>query len=111
LFTVARRRVVDHHRRNGRQQTSLPLDRVADSAGVVDVAAEATSRVSAAQAIELLTRNPTNDQAEVIRLRVVGDLSMEQTALVMGRSAGSVRVLQHRAVQRLAKISQEVVTK
>ncbi|HUZ11142.1 MAG TPA: sigma-70 family RNA polymerase sigma factor [Acidimicrobiales bacterium] len=111
LFTVARRRVADHYRRNGRRPDLVTLDSVADPAGGSDPATEATAAVSAGQAIELLARSLTKDQAEVVLLRVVADLSVEQVAGIMGRSAGSVRALQHRALQRLARISPEVVTK
>jgi RNA polymerase sigma-70 factor (ECF subfamily) len=42
-------------------------------------------------------------QAEVVLLRVVGDLSVEDVAEVVGRRPGAVRALQHRALQRLAR--------
>jgi RNA polymerase sigma-70 factor, ECF subfamily len=47
---------------------------------------------------ELLPR----DQAEVVLLRVLGDLDADQVAEIMGRSANWVRVTQHRALRRLA---------
>ena len=111
LFTVARRRVADHYRRDSRRPTLVALDTVADLPGTSDPAGESTATLSAEEAIEVLVRALPKDQAEVILLRVVADLSVEQTAKIMGRSAGSVRVLQHRALARLAKISDEVVTK
>jgi RNA polymerase sigma-70 factor (ECF subfamily) len=48
------------------------------------------------------------DYRNVLILRFLSDLSPEDTALAMGRSAGAVRVLQHRALialrARLEKI-------
>ena len=43
------------------------------------------------------------DQAEVVLLRVVGGLSAEETGEVMGKKPGTIRVLQHRALDRLAR--------
>lgn len=52
------------------------------------------------------------DQAEVVLLRVVAGLSVEQVAKILGKSAGSVRVAQHRALRRLAAIwEQKPVTR
>ena len=42
------------------------------------------------------------DQAEIVLLRVVGGLPMEDVAAITGRRPGTVRVLQHRALKRLA---------
>ncbi len=51
------------------------------------------------------------DQAEVVLLRVLGDLSVREVGEIMGKRPGSVRVLQHRALKRLAlQVSREVVT-
>lgn len=111
LFTVARRRVADHYRRSSRRPDLVALESVPDPAGGSDPAAEAIATVSADRAIELLVGSLTKDQAEVVLLRVVADLSVERTAAIMGRSVGSVRTLQHRALQRLARIPDEVVTK
>lgn len=41
------------------------------------------------------------DQAEVIFLRVLAELDVEDVAAVLGKTPGAVRVLQHRALRRL----------
>jgi RNA polymerase sigma-70 factor (ECF subfamily) len=41
-------------------------------------------------------------QAEVVLLRVLAGFSAEDVAEMTGRSPGAVRVLQHRALRRLA---------
>ncbi len=68
-----------------------------------DLETAVVSDLSVQEAIELLVRSLPETQAEVILLRVVGDLSVEEVAEVLGRSRTLVRVLQHRALQRLAK--------
>lgn len=103
LFCIARRRVADHYRARARRPQLVPLDEVTHhvSADAADVALEA---LSTDEAIEALVRDLPADQAEVVLLRVVAGLSVDQVSKVLGRSAGSVRVVQHRALRRLSKI-------
>jgi len=46
----------------------------------------------------------SSDQAEVVILRVIGDLGVDEVATIMGKRRGTVRVLQHRALRRLAQV-------
>jgi RNA polymerase sigma-70 factor, ECF subfamily len=59
-------------------------------------------RLTAQGAVETLVAELTPDQAEAVRLRVVGGLSVSETARIMDREPGTVRVLCHRALRRLA---------
>lgn len=111
LFTLARRRTVDHYRRSGRQPTIVHLGEAHDPADGTDLETAVVTDLSAQEAIETLVNGLPRTQAEVILLRVVGDLSVDEVADVLGRSSGSVRVLQHRALQRLARKFKEVVTR
>jgi RNA polymerase sigma-70 factor, ECF subfamily len=102
IFTIAFRRVADHRRKTGRRKTDpVPgdqLDGVADD----DPAAEAIEAADAQVAIGRLLAGLPPDQAEVVLLRVVADLPVAEVARIVGKSPGAVRVLQHRALQRLA---------
>ncbi|MFZ4586113.1 MAG: sigma factor-like helix-turn-helix DNA-binding protein [Acidimicrobiia bacterium] len=49
-------------------------------------------------------------QAEVILLRVVAGLDVNEVAAIVDRSPGAVRVLQHRGLQALAAALQTRVT-
>ena len=62
----------------------------------------ALDNLSAQAAVDLIARVLSSDQAEVIMLRVLGDLSIAQVARVMGRDVVWVGVTQHRALKRLA---------
>jgi RNA polymerase sigma-70 factor (ECF subfamily) len=57
--------------------------------------------MSAQDAISALTSALPAEQAEVVMLRVVGGLPVEEVARVVGKKPGTVRVLQHRALRRL----------
>ena len=103
LFTIAHRRQVDWHRQRARRGVHEPWD----EAGVEPPAApsaevEALAAIGEARVVALL-RKLTPDQRAVLALRVVADLSLEQTAAVLGRDVGSVKSLQHRALARLRR--------
>jgi RNA polymerase sigma-70 factor (ECF subfamily) len=97
VFSIAHARAVDHHRRRGRIPASTPYDPGYDRRTVAppDDGAFAGDGV-----LELLETLP-EDYREVLLLRVVADLSIEQTATIMGRSAGAVKQLQRRALAGL----------
>jgi RNA polymerase sigma factor (sigma-70 family) len=43
------------------------------------------------------------DQREVVLLRVVGDLTVEQVATILGKTVGGVKAIQRRALSSLRK--------
>jgi RNA polymerase sigma-70 factor, ECF subfamily len=49
----------------------------------------------------------TEEQREVLELRYVAGLSLEQTAELVGRTVGAVKSLQHRGVRRLAVLLEQ----
>jgi RNA polymerase sigma-70 factor (ECF subfamily) len=110
LFTVGRRRVADHYRRCSRHPVMSAWDESMEHSDPTDVAAGVVDAISAQEAVDTLVRVLSADQAEVVLLRVVADLSVEQVATLMGRSSGSIRVLQHRALRRLATLGSTAVT-
>ncbi len=101
-FTIARRRVLDHRRKGVRRRTSpVEPDGLEDRPD--PAAADAISDGNEAQeAVDMIVSVLPPDQAEVVLLRVLGDLDAETVAAMMGRTAGWVRVTQHRALKRLA---------
>jgi RNA polymerase sigma factor (sigma-70 family) len=111
VFAIARRRLVDHVRKARRRRTHpAPAADIEPYLPTGDVEAEAMEGFSTRQALALLTRLP-RPQAEVVLLRVVGGFSAEEVAGLIGKRAGAVRVLQHRALARLAAdLAREGVT-
>jgi RNA polymerase sigma factor (sigma-70 family) len=93
VFTVARRRLLDvRHGRVVGPQHLFPIDPV-EPDGEDAEAREALGRIAALPP----------DEAEVVLLRVVGDLSAEDVAAVTGRRPAAVRVLQHQGLGRLSE--------
>jgi len=104
IFGIARRRLADHRRRAARRRTApLPDDLLSTWSGGPDPADLVTEKVATEDALAQVTRMLPADQAEVVVLRVVGRLSVEETARALSKRPGTVRVLQHRALRRLAR--------
>ena len=57
----------------------------------------------ALEAALTLLRDLTPDQREVVALRVIAGLTVRETAAIVHKSDGAVRVLSHRALRSLAK--------
>lgn len=107
MFTVARRRLVDHWRSTGRRVTE-----VHDAVEPAALDGDPEARLMGDAAIAELTAGLTDEQREVITLRVVGGLSVDEVAAVVGKSPGAVRVIQHRAIRKAAaRLNEAAVTK
>jgi signal transduction histidine kinase/DNA-directed RNA polymerase specialized sigma24 family protein len=94
VFTVARRRLQDlRHGRVVGPQHLFPVSEGEPVGQDEEAARAALGRIAALPP----------DEAEVVLLRVVGDLSAEDVAAVTGRKAAAVRVLQHQGLGRLTE--------
>jgi RNA polymerase sigma-70 factor (ECF subfamily) len=102
LFTIARRRLIDLRRTRARRRTSpLPNESLPDAQTPVDGEEAVVMAASTHAALARIVSLP-RDQAEVIFLRVLADLDVNDVAAILGKRPGTVRVLQHRALKRLA---------
>jgi RNA polymerase sigma-70 factor (ECF subfamily) len=110
LFSVAHARLVDDLRRQARREPTVPLVPEQDRRSAPSAEDEVLARLSGDRVCELLAVLP-DDQREVLSLRIVSELSLEQAATVMGRSTGAVKQLQRRALLALrAHLSEGSVT-
>lgn len=104
VFTIARRRLIDARRRAGRRPTDpLVDDDVAAPSPHDDPEGSAIAALDAQAAVDRIVAALTPDQADVVLLRVLGGLAVGQVADVLGKQPSAVRVLQHRALRRLAQ--------
>jgi RNA polymerase sigma-70 factor (ECF subfamily) len=103
VFTIARHEVLDWRRRAARRPSEdAPVAGILDPAASDDPAAAALEGISTRAALALVATLPA-DQAEAVTLRVVAGLDVGQVADIMGKRPGTVRVLTHRGLRRLAE--------
>jgi RNA polymerase sigma factor (sigma-70 family) len=96
VFTIAHHRLIDARRRSSRRPVDLMAEPPEPAVTRADAAAEdAFERISDRRVIEVLEKL-SPDQKAVILLRVIGDLSLEQVAEVLGKRTGAVKQLQRR---------------
>lgn len=108
MFRIARNAIIDHHRssRRSKQVMSLENDDRPDRQ-IKDVRPDPSDLVSDSmerQEMRKLLDQLQEDYRTVILLRFLSGLDPDETAKVMDRSPGAVRVLQHRALTALRKL-------
>lgn len=100
VFRITRNLIVDASRQQARRVTeyaTAPADLppvAVESDGWLD-------RIDEGPRIERLLAELSDDQRDVVLLRIVAECSVAETAEIMGRQPGSIRVLQHRALDKL----------
>ena len=103
MFTIARNRLIDWRRRETRRRSvAVSPEALHDRPAPDDPAGLALDVVRADAAVALVRSCLPRDQAEVILLRVLGGLEVDEVAAIVGKRPGNVRVLQHRGLRRLA---------
>ena len=101
LYTIARRRIVDQVRSRSRHDHA----ELGDAAAHTENGHEA-SVVDGMLLRALIARLPEAER-DVVELRFMEDLDVEQTALRLGKQPGAVRVAQHRALLKLRTMMHE----
>jgi RNA polymerase sigma-70 factor (ECF subfamily) len=102
VFTIARRRAIDWARHRRRQPQVAAIGEVDIADGWATSAALVESVASLEAALALLQRL-SPDQREVLALRVIVGMTVGETAAVVRKSEGAVRILCHRGLRALAQ--------
>jgi RNA polymerase sigma-70 factor (ECF subfamily) len=103
VFTIARAKLVDARRRASRLPVPEDVEqRLADVA--VPSAAEAVELLFTTERALALVRSLPMAHAEVVLLRYVAGLDVKETARILGKGEGAVRVTAHRALRRLEEM-------
>jgi RNA polymerase sigma-70 factor (ECF subfamily) len=101
VFTIAHHRMVDDRRAVGRRPTIADAE-IHEHTVVGNAEDEALDLLGNRRLRELL-EGLSPDQRDVLLLRVVADLSLEDVALALGKRRGAVKSLQHRALATLRR--------
>jgi len=100
LFLIAHNRIIDERRRRGRR----PEQELHDAHHPTVPSAEqgAFDNMSLSAAMEVM-ESLTDEQREVLALRVIAGLSLEETSVIMDKNINAIKQLQHRAINSLRK--------
>ncbi|HYL53045.1 MAG TPA: RNA polymerase sigma factor [Acidimicrobiia bacterium] len=101
LFTIAHNAAIDDARRRRRRVVEVSFEAAPDRAGG-DVEVDAAAHL-AHERVAVLLSVLSPDQREVLLLRVVADLSVEETAAVLGKGYEAVKALQRRGLASLRR--------
>jgi RNA polymerase sigma factor (sigma-70 family) len=108
VFTIAHRRLLDERRRRARRPPPESLTDRADALERESPAADdvegAIDRSLGAERVRALCDRLVPDQRDVLLLRLLGDLSIEQIAGALGKTNGAVKALQRRGLAAVGRL-------
>lgn len=101
LRTIAINIIRDQWRKKNRWGNSINIEEVNPEKLKEEDFADA---VNSQSVIEEALRQLTPEQQEVITLRIIKGYSASEAARIMGRKEGTIRVMQYRALQKMAEL-------
>lgn len=106
LRTIALNIIRDQWRLRQRRGVSVNIEEVeAEALAVVDFSDAVDDR----EVIQIALQRLTRDQQQVIQYRILQGYSCAETAKLLNKKEGTVRVLQFRAMKELTKILKELM--
>lgn len=101
LKMIALNIIRDQWRKKKRRGNDINIDDVSeDTLSDADFADGVNERAAVEEAMKQLTQ----EQQEVIRLRIIEGYTSAETAKIMGRKEGTIRVMQYRALRALSEL-------
>jgi RNA polymerase sigma-70 factor (ECF subfamily) len=106
IFTIAHRRMIDERRAAGRRPLELVVDRESGpSQDPALIVMDQLTEERIAATLECLVP----DQRDVLLLRIMGGITVEEVAAILGKTIGAVKALQRRALQTIKRNVSEPV--
>lgn len=102
VFTVAHHRLVDELRSRARRPVPDELTVQSDPRLQPSAEADALNRI-ADQQVRALLEGLVPDQRDVLVLRIVADLTVDEIAKILGKRPGAVKALQRRGLEALRR--------
>ena len=103
VFTIAHRALIDDRRRLGRRPITVELTESIPEGLVASAAEDTALQTIDDDVVQQLLNRLTPDQRDVLTLRIVADLGIEQVATVLNKTPGTVKALQHRGIAALRR--------
>jgi RNA polymerase sigma factor (sigma-70 family) len=103
VFTIAHRRLLDERRRLSRRPDLEPLGDGFDLAGTEDVEGSVEGALST-ERVRALCDQLAPDQRDVMLLRLLGRLTVEEVAEALDKTPGAVKALQRRGMRAVGRL-------
>lgn len=103
VYRIAANKIVDARRSQSRD-LSVPTEEVPDHTPTVDTPETLTLEESASNEVSELLDHLSEKARRIVTLRVFGGYSAEETAAIVGSTAGAVRVAQFRGLAKMREI-------
>ncbi|MEP6598725.1 MAG: sigma-70 family RNA polymerase sigma factor [Actinomycetota bacterium] len=102
-FTTIARNIVLDHVKSARNRLEVSTGEAVEGSESAPGTEQAVLAAFTTQRLVAAVNQLGDDQRECIVLRFIQGLSVTETAEVMGKNAGAIKALQHRAVRKLAQ--------
>ncbi|MDX1657472.1 MAG: RNA polymerase sigma factor [Nitriliruptorales bacterium] len=104
VFTIAHHRLIDERRKRSRRQTT-PIDdvRPGNDLPPVEAEPEALDHLTTEEIRALFDAVLTEDQRDVLLLRLVGGLTIAEVAEIVDRTENATKALQRRGLRSLER--------
>ena len=108
VYSIAKNKIIDHYRQQKTTVDLIEIENILESEQ--NVIEEANLALNQKTFLELL-KKLTPEQQIVIKLKFIEDLENSEIAELISRSEVSIRVTQHRAIQKLSELLKESIKK
>jgi RNA polymerase sigma factor (sigma-70 family) len=103
VFTIAHRRLQDERRSRGRRPALTGLTEALDLAGPDDVET-IVDRSLRTEWVRALCEGLAPDQRDVLLLRLLGRMTIDEVATLLGKSSVAVKALQRRGFRAIGRV-------
>ncbi len=111
LLTMARNRVIDLARQTARRPSSSGTDELQEMPAADSDPVELAQRQMTSLRVREVIDGLSPDQRDVMVLRILSELNLEETARALGKTVGAVKALQARATAQIRRrMAEEAVS-
>jgi len=101
LYQIARNMVIDHYRS---RKDDVSLDKLDPDSSIIPAVAQSDLFAKLQfEKVQKAIKELKRDYQDVIILRFIEDLPLKETAAILKKSEGAIKLAQHRAIKELKK--------
>ena len=103
VFTIAHRRLLDARRREARRPPAAPLEEAPEQQAPDNVEVTVEQALGRDR-VRALCERLSPDQRDVLLMRLLGRLTVDEVAAALGKTPGSVKALQRRGFLAISRL-------